>query len=419
MHWSVYRVPSLLAGLACIVLSAALCWKHDRREGAIAAVLAAASFTFVEFSTEARGYAPVTACGLGALLFLRRFLQSRRAADALGFGLCSILGLLSQLIFLFFLAGAAAWSAWRLLRPPESRRGAGQRSPSRRVSTVGSIRSLLVLHLAPALAFVALYLVDVRKMEVGGGEPYSLSRLCAETVGYTLGLPVVPGLAIPAVVLAGAVLVLAVRSKRREGDDSWILDLLAIVIVPVIVLAVARPAVVAVRYFVVGLALFLLLPARLLAELSRRGRPGRTACGVLLALFLAGNGFHAAGFLRHGRGGYLEALRLMARETPGPRIAPGLDHDFRTGLVLKFYARYLKDREVTPFAQGGWPREGPDWIVLHRAENPRPSPPEVSDLQGNRYRLEGEFPFAGLSGFWWGVYKKTGTAVPPASAPEP
>ena len=56
-------------------------------------------------------------------------------------------------------------------------------------------RCLARLHAAPLLLFAALYLVDLRWLRVGGGEPLDLAWLTARTVGYGFGLPVLPALA--------------------------------------------------------------------------------------------------------------------------------------------------------------------------------------------------------------------------------
>jgi hypothetical protein len=396
--WAIYRLPSLVAGSATIALAAALAARRGQLEAVLAAGLCAASFPLVYYSSEARGYAPAVCFALGALLALLRFLERGGAAWAALFAAATCLGLLSQLVFAFFWAGALALTATRLARRPGPR-----------------LADALRLHAAPALVLLLLYGVDLRHLRVGGGPPTVASEVAARTVGYSLGLPVRPELAPAHAALALGLLALALIRLRRERDDLWLLHLIAIALAPAAVLSATRPEVVDLRYFLIGIALFLILLAQLLADALRAGGWRRAAALIGLAVFFAGNGVHAARFLERGRGGFQAALRYMAEHGAGPEIVVGSDQDFRNGIVLRFYARLLPPgRRLDYRERGSWPEGGPEWIVVHRRERPRRPLPELS-FEAARYRLAAEFDHAAISGFYWGVYQRLGTAGGPTS----
>jgi hypothetical protein len=391
--WAIYRLPSLLAGTASIALAALLAARRGRLEAALAALLSAASFALVHYSSEARGYSLAVCFALAALLALLRFLERGGAAWAALFAACTLLGLLAQLVFAFFWAGALALSSLRLARRPGSRAAA--------------LADALRLHAAPALGLALLYAVDLRHLTVGGGPPAVASEIVARTVGFSLGLPVRPALAPAYAALVLALLALGLRRLAREGDDLWVLWLVAIAIAPAAILAAMRPEVIDLRYFLIGIALFLILLAWVLGAALRAGGWRRAAALAGLAVFLAGNAVHTARFLEHGRGGYQAALQYMAEHASGPRIVVGSDQDFRNGIVLRFYARLLPSGRTLDYRERArWPAQGPEWIVIHRRTRPEQTLPEIGFEGGLRYRLAADFDHAAISGFYWAVYRR-------------
>jgi hypothetical protein len=307
--WFAYRIPSLVAGIGSVLLAAALAGRRGRLEAGFAAFLTGGCFALIHFSSEARGYSLAVFAALAATFFLERDLDRPRWWSAGLFGACAVLGILSHLVYLFYYAGAAAQSAWRLLR----------RSHERRAGALQMLR----LHALPVVASLWLYAVDLRFLRVGRGNPTDLAEFSARSVGYTLGLPVVSELALPYLLIAAAIAGAGLWLLWREGDDAWILMAVAIFAAPLLVFGVMRPEVVAVRYFLIGIALLLLLASRLLAALYREGGWRRGLCLVALAAFTLGNAAHTLAFLERGRGGYRAALAYMARHTNGPRLVVG------------------------------------------------------------------------------------------------
>lgn len=400
-NFVLYRIPALVAGIASIPLAFALARRHGRLEAILAAFLVGFCFTLIHFSSEARGYSLAVFFALATTWLLDRFHERPSAALAAGVGACSILGFLAHLTFLFFVAGAFAVSVARLVR--------------RREAPMRAAALLAALYAPTLLAVAALGWIDLRVLHVGGGDPTEWTSLASRAVGYTLGLPAGARFAWPGLACAALIGAAAGRISWREGDDDWLLVLVTLAVAPALVLGVARPAVVEVRYFVVGIALYLLLASRLAAALFRAGGWRRVLCGAGLGLFALGNAAHVLPFLRYGRGGYAEAVRFMAESSPNPAFSVGSDQDFRNEMTLRFYARGLPaGRSLVYAGLKTAPRKGADWVISHAAQRPDAVSPSLTDFRGNRYRFAREFPNGGISGFWWGVYRNT--AVERASA---
>ncbi len=392
--WSVYRLPSLLAGIGSIALAAGFAGRRGRLEAVFAALLIAFCFALIHFSSEARGYATAVFFALAALWLLELELESPRGWRAALFGACAVLGLLSQLVFLFFYAGAVVHSARRLVQ----RFGSSGRSALH----------LARLHLAPLLCFAALYWVDLRQMRVGGGPATDLEWLLGRSFGFALGLPVATGGPLPWLyaALGAAILALGLRDLWKRGDDLWLLHLITIVLAPLLVMGLMRPDVVAVRYLLIGIAFGLLLAANLLADAFRAGGARRILALTALAIFLAGNAVHTWRFLELGRGGFSAALRYMAEHSRGRRIVVGSDQDFRNATVLRFYASRLPPGKTLEYRKRrDWPAGGPEWFVAHHGQRPAQPARTLALASGERFELVAEFDHAAISGFYWALYR--------------
>jgi hypothetical protein len=383
------RLPAFAAGSATIALAAALGWRRGRLEALLAAWLCALSFSGVHFSSEARGYAAVVFFAFAAQWLLERDLDVPRAGRGALFAGCVVAGFLSQLIFVFYWAGAGAQMLWRWRALP-------LREQAQR---------LLVRHAPPLAAFALLYAVDLRALVVGGGDPSDFPLLLAQSVGWTLGLPMLRSLALPDALLALALVAAGLALRARRGDDSWIAIAL-ILVLPIAAFAWLRPQMIPFRYFLIGSAFALLLCADLAAAGLRAGGARRAAAAFALLLFAFGNAAHWRAFSELGRGGFRAALRTMAAETPGDVIAVASDHDFRNRLVLQWYARELPaGKRLAYVARDRFAFAPPEWLIRHAPARPA-RPAERIAVHGTPYRLFAEYDHAAISGFYWALYRK-------------
>jgi uncharacterized membrane protein len=148
------RSLALTAGAVTLILVLL----RGRRQSSLQMVTATALFAvspiLIQFDSEARGYAPMVCFAVAAFWALESWPQRPTVPTALCFALCCVGGLLSNLTFVFALAGFGAWillDLWRRNRPLR------QDFP------------ILLAILLPILLLVALWCVDLRHLVTGGG----------------------------------------------------------------------------------------------------------------------------------------------------------------------------------------------------------------------------------------------------------
>jgi hypothetical protein len=394
----VFRLPSFAAGVVTVPLAALAGFRWSRRAGLLAGALVALSSPLVALSTEARGYALALAFALALALVLARHLDAPSPRTAAAFGAFAALGLLSHLLFVHALAGAFAWSAWRIGASP---------APAR--ERLGALARLWAF---PAAFAALLWWVFARHLVEGQGPRFEPLVTAAEAAALALGLPDRAPWSALALLAAAATIAVGVFRARREGDDSWVFLLGVSVVSPALVVAATHYAFLRPRHLILSMLFFLLLLARLASPLLEKG--GRAGAVTLAGLLLlaGGNLWRTAGFVREGRGHYLEALREIVRKSPGSGITIGGDHDFRQLMTIDFYRDRLPPGvDVAYVTQDRWPPGGPDWAIV---QNPDAGavPTDSITPAGIRYVLDRAWRFSGSSGLCWFVYRKADRAAP-------
>jgi len=149
------------------------------------------------------------------------------------------------------------------------------------------------------------------------------------------------------------------------------------------------------------------------AALLRRGVAGLGIGLMLLAIFVAGNAVNTVNLLRFGRGQYLAALRFMETHSNSREVVITSDHDFRNGMLVNYYKRYLERPDYIRYLDGPALREeyvrtngsslGAEWLILHRFDL-REQPERVTDHFGNNYQLMTIYRYSDLSGWNWLLY---------------
>jgi uncharacterized membrane protein len=386
-NWFDCRIPSLAAGVGAVVVAGAIGRRRGRACGLFAMVLFGFSYVMILYSSEARGYALAVFFALAAFYLLDRYHETRRWPAAAGFSACVILGFLSQLTFVGFYLATFAWSlycckgeTWRTF-----------------------VRAMLCCHAAPLLFLAAFYAVDIRHVTGIGGTPSSLLRACIAVPAWAIGSPAHVAAQVAASFVAAAIFVVGIWPLRRERPDLCVFFLGAIVVFPLLLVAVRGSDVIYVRYFVVAIAFLLLLFSFALARLYERGPAGKAACAALLVLFVTMNSLHTASLFEHGRGRYSEAIRYIVEHSQRSPATVGGDQDFRVATVLAFYG--LGDENARYCPRNSWPRRGPEWVICQKESFEDPTAePMIVDERRNEYDLAKSFPSAPLSGLHWFLY---------------
>lgn len=391
--WVIYRIPAVLAGVGSVILAGLIGCRTSRLAGLTAMVLTGGSFVLVLYGSEARGYGPLVFFALLSFYVADRYVARTGWALAACFALSTALGMLSHLTFLHAYLALLLWTGWRLAL--------------RRRSWPSAVANATRLHVAPLLAITALYFGFIRRMQVGGGPPYSVLGVLNSALSLSIGGPESGAAAVLAACGAAAVLLASLVVLARRHPDEAIFFGVVIVLSPALLLLLQRPPALFVRYFLVPMVFFLLLVSGLLARVYSWGAPCKVVYGVALLGFLYGNSVHVTQLFRHGRGGYQAAVQYMADRSLGSVVSIGGDHDFRSAMVVDFYARALPaHKQAVYYDRESWPPGGSEWFLIQRQVRGSAPPPAIV-VRGSHYRLMQDYPSSALSGWHWYVYHNT------------
>ncbi|HEY4313553.1 MAG TPA: hypothetical protein VGN12_29140 [Pirellulales bacterium] len=395
-NWFVYRIPSIVASVGTVILAAVIARRWGRVAAACASWFCATSFVMNVYGSEARGYALAGFFSLAAFLFLERFLQRPNVWASLAFSLATMLGALSHLTFIQFYCGALACSIVSFAMSEATWKRA--------------LFRLVQLHALPISFFLALYLVDVRAMRIGGGDPYRVGDVVASSLALAVGcFSEQPVIVIGAALIAAAAAVASLVLLHHEKSHLWLLCTVGFVVAPAVLLSVKPPPLLYVRYFYLNLIFLQILFSFLVARTVEFGRLGKYVAVIGVALVLAGNAKLTADFLAVGRGHYLDALEYVNEHTPGSTIRLAGDDDFDNTTYLGFYVDYLPKGHVfeytnfhKPASPGAPP---PDWLLVHNQQRPfRPAP--TLTASGEDYVLVQKYPCGRLSGYQFALYQR-------------
>lgn len=391
-HWIVYRIHSLVTGIGTVVLAWFIAHRTGKFEATIASVLMAASYLMIHFSSEARGYGLVVFFAFATFFAVQRFVENRSWLWAIVFWICVCLGVLSHLTYLHVFIAVTIWFLAHLFKTCENK--------------LEVIVCYAQCFGVPIMFLGCLYAFVIRHFVIGAGPPYKLIDVLVKTLSYAGGGPAAGPVAVMVSVITAGLLLWAIVWLRRQGRSEWIFYLIVIFLSPVVLLAVKCPDVLFVRYFLISIAFGFIAISHLMADLCRRGHLAKMWVSILLLLFLVGNGVNVYRLFKYGRGSYLEGLRYMADHALGEVITMGSDHDFRNGMLVEYYNRYLSPgKRITYIPQHQYPAQGPTWMISHRIGNPGKISPIIVNHHGNTYKLVKTLPYSDLSGWHWFLYR--------------
>ena len=394
----VYRLPSVLASIATIALAGLIGLRQSRLTGSIAVILTSWSYLLIHFGTEARGYSMMIFFALLAWYALQQF-EERHSWIWIGvFWSAVVLGFLAHLEFAVCLAGFVVWWLWRFSSNPSNWRQAAL--------------ELFALFTVPVAFLLVFYFVAIRGMEVAAGPTYRLWPLLIKTASYMLGGPGTGAAAGIIALVAMAGLCGALIYLQFDRDDRWIFYAVVLA-TPLVLVAIARPEQLYVRYFMISVAMSLLLFSSASASASRRGVVKLAVGLALLALYMTGNFANTMNLLRFGRGQYHVALLFIETHSKDKKVLISSSSDLRNGTLVNYYKRYLDRPDDLQYVdqatlQKDYVRTngrslGAEWLIFDLHDFTKP-PARVADEQGNGYQLVSLYRYSDLSGSSWLLY---------------
>ena len=412
-----YRLPAILLGTLTVPAVARWLGRECPAAGCFGAVLVAISLPFVDFGSEARGYAGLVLATVLALdeagqavqaalvRGLRRSAPDQPSASATGLwapawrlALAVGVGLFFHLAMLNTLAVASAAALFEV--------AARTRSTSRTLAVLFRVFLPSLLLAVPALSVLAAGIVLRGEFKIGDTVPFSWHALVEGLGGIlllTAGLPdVLPGVA---GLLLALVLALGTLRYRLVTRRMALLMAAALVVFPSAVALARLPNVGYARYFAVSGVVLLAFAAQILGRLWVKGAQARRQALLAVLLPVSGAAFLDASAIHDGRGGFGETLQLMRAEG---RPAYATDRPVMTDMLLGDAAR--RHGEAVPVAIDAQQLcvASPDWFIAVGVFDPRADGtpnPEPGSCSGT-YKVRKAFKASPLSGTQWTLYHR-------------
>ncbi|MBL9201823.1 MAG: hypothetical protein JNL39_15035 [Opitutaceae bacterium] len=390
-----HRLPAWLAGIACVWLAGEIGRAQFRRvrpaapsagsdaAGLIAAALVASAYMLTVYFSEARGYGPMLAGALLAILALLRDPDGETWRWPILYWFACALGLLAHATVVNVMAGGAAWSLVRAV--------GGAAKP-------GAWLRALRWHAVPMTGAAIYYAAFLRHLGIGGGPETTALAVVGEAVSFTVGLPAHLALTAAAIIA----LITGLGWLWPRSRELAALYFVTVVAAPLATIMFSRFSLLFPRYLILSCAGALLVGGIFLALLWRRNR---LAAVAIVALVIAGQTPSTLELLRHGRGDFRAVLRHLASGTRTPEISVCSDHDNRTLPLIQRYAPSTLTGRPIRYVPGNSPRRhAARWLLVADVGDTTPGP-EARDAAGNTFTLEASLPHAPLSGSGWLIYR--------------
>ena len=391
-HWVLYRMLSVVTGLGTLALLGLAMLRRSSLETFTILLLTGFSYPLILYASEARGYAQAAFFSVASFLLLQEYWRQRRVWILILFWVSVIFGFLSHLTFLYVYVSLILWSFVH-----DKWNAAGKRAP---------YVEFFKCHGCPVLIFGLLYLIHIRHVMLGGWKEYKVWDVIHEAIQLLVGTPERGILTILGCFIFGLTVLYGIVQLYREKSNQWIFFLSVLILAPPLILVIKHPKVLYFRYFVVCVPFFYLLLCNVLTSFYQSSRMGKAVYVIIVLVFLSGNLYRTGRLLVFGRGNYRKAVQYLARETPGEEIVVGSDNDFRNKMVLAFYARFLPEgKRMLYVDQDSWPQHGTDWLIGHSQDVKYQPPTQLVDPKGNIYSLARSFPYSGMSGWHWFLYR--------------
>ncbi len=393
-YFFLYRMLAVCSGIGSLFLLTYIAGRRGHVEALFATVLAGFSYPLVLYFSEARGYAPAVFCALLAFVYLQKCLDRATAGRLIIFWFAVIAGILSHLSFVMVII---AMFVFTVIVKVNNRRN---------VSIVRKTAEISLLYLVPLLFCILFYIFFIKHMVVGGGPIYKYRDVIGQTACFAMGVPLGKYFQIMALLFCGVILISGCLMLAKERKYEWVFFAMVLLVSPAVILALARPKCLYLRYFIVCFPFFYLLACYLAGACFRRKELVFRLLAVAIVLFMTlGQIDRLISLMVIGRGSYRDALLDIASCSAKDVIKISTDHDFQGSMICSFYERFLPAGQKVQYIEKASCMENkPEWVLTQSQDSVLRPKPELFPPWGIKYRLVGIYKTSELSGWNWYLY---------------
>ena len=389
------RAPSIVMGTLTVAMMARIAARHSPPAALAAAALTAASYFFVNYSVEARGYAGL-ALAIAVAFDAMESAAARPPSPArFVFAAAAGIGLL------WHLAMAPVIALFALIQLGQQRRALGRWEPA----AAATLRFLAPTFVAviPAFACMVAGILVLGRLTIGGVRAFDAGQALAAIADMardTIGLP----LAAPngLIVAAMAAMVLIALRWRLVRDDRRIAYTIILLGLPAAVFILRPPNAHIPRYYLVCALFLILLIAEAFGSLWRAGGWRRPAALAALAAMLVGD---ASLLVRYQSSKETAWPRALAAIAASGETVVASSFDDRVGKLVAYYNRDHPPLELVPRA--AWCARRPRWFIAETA-GIVDLPPDLDLPAGDcrmRFAFVRRYESWGLSSVGWALYR--------------
>ncbi|UCD65303.1 MAG: hypothetical protein JSW69_04525 [Deltaproteobacteria bacterium] len=397
-----YRLLAMVSGIATIYLISLQARTWGKTESVIALLLAGTSYPLILYFSEARGYAPAIFFAISTFIVLQKYEEQKTPLRLIGIWLLISLGLLSHLTFIIFFLSIFIYSVSLLF------------IHNSRESLKSRISDLLLIYCIPFVFVAALYFFFIQHLTLGGGPVYNKIDVLYNIGSFILGLPAQNIVRISGFIFLLLSSVTAIISLYKSRDHLWIFFTGILFIVPALLILVTKPSYLYFRYFIICFPFYYLLLSYLFGRIYQaKLKSGTYAVVLIVTTLMVGHTFKILPLLKYGRGNYTNAMKYMLQNSTGQTVRIGSDHDFRNGMLLKYYSRFAPpERQIHFINKDNIVTQKPDWLITHNQDLTYNPPEQIIINNSLIYEFRKKFSYSGVSGWNWFIYKLADYAYP-------
>ena len=390
------RLPSILMGAALAAIMPLAAIKKTKTETTAALLIGVFAFPLIQYSAEARGYSGALFFSVACYIAAQRVIKGKSLNNLILFWLTAILGILSQLLFLYVYASIAVFTlAYEL---------------GKNGTTVKTFRELCKIHAVPLFLMALLYSVYGRMLASGGTEPTGPMGLY-NAMQLAWGVPISGWAGIPGIVAAIIVFCAGCATLLKKKDQRLFFFFSVLFAAPAIFLSLTPKDHFHIRHVILCFPFLYLLLAHMISLIFKSRSLVEKSFAAVFLVFLAISSICPTwDLINTGRGQYANAVRFMALNTEDKSITVGGDHDFRTKTVLEYYEKLLpSNKQIIFIDQDEHDENPPQWLFRHSFDPGFKPENCIYDWTGEVYCLASSFPHSGVSGWSWFIYSKEPT----------